>query len=61
MRKLFAFAAGLAAFSLSYTAYAADIACHLTNDAQVGELFNRWNDSLATGNPGEVVDRKSVV
>lgn len=55
MTRLFALAAGVAALSFSYSAQAADNSCHLTSDDGVAGLFARWNDSLATGNAGEVV------
>ena len=55
MRKLFALAAGVAAFSLSSPAPAVDNSCHLTSEEGVAGLFERWNESLATSNAGEVV------
>lgn len=54
MRKLFALAAAVAALSFSHTA-SAQSGCQLTSEGQVAELFNRWNDSLATLNAAEVV------
>jgi uncharacterized protein (TIGR02246 family) len=54
MTRLFASAAALAALSFFQTA-SAQSGCQLTSESQVADLFNRWNDSLATGSAGEVV------
>jgi hypothetical protein len=54
MRKLFALAAAAAVLSFSHQA-SAQSGCQLTSEGQVAALFNRWNDSLATLNAGEVV------
>ncbi|MGE8358099.1 MAG: DUF4440 domain-containing protein, partial [Microvirgula sp.] len=34
---------------------ARSVACHKTGEREVAALFDRWNDSLKTGDPARVV------
>jgi uncharacterized protein (TIGR02246 family) len=37
------------------SAFAKTEACHPTSEKQIASLFDRWNDSLKTGDPAKVV------
>ncbi|CAB3802612.1 hypothetical protein LMG28688_05599 [Paraburkholderia caffeinitolerans] len=37
-------------------AYAKTEACHPASEKQIASLFDRWNDSLKTGDPAKVVE-----
>jgi uncharacterized protein (TIGR02246 family) len=54
MTKLFALAAAVAAFAFP-SPVPAETPCQLLSEAQVADLFDRWNESLATQSAGEVV------
>ena len=54
MRKLFALAVAATALT-SPSPAPADAPCQVVSEAQISDLFTRWNDSLATLNPWEVV------
>lgn len=45
----------ISVLALSAAAHARTEQCHATTDAEIASLFDRWNASLATGEPARVV------
>ena len=63
-RPVLAVLAAAAALSAPFTASARSETCHVTSEKQIAALFDRWNASLQTGNPQNVLAnyaRKSVL
>ena len=54
MRKLFASAVALTALALAFGA-SAQTPCQLISEAQVADLMARWNESLTSQDPWDVV------
>jgi len=54
MRKIFSWAVALAALSTAVPAIA-ESPCEVVSENQIADLFNRWNDALATQSAWEVV------
>lgn len=55
MQKTVALAVALAASVTASSAWARAETCRATNEKEVSSLFDRWNNSLQTGDPHKVV------
>lgn len=53
-RSVLVLSAGTVVMLASAGAFAEQVSCHATKQEEVAALFDRWNASLATGNPAAV-------